>query len=131
MKRFAALIILAFSITTPLQASVDGFVPRECTVESWCLDRVTDCFVGYVSKPQGLWQAHAQYSVVRKVVALCPSGYYGQPERRNITGPVEAVQFRGEVMTREDAARESALALCRTYRQDWVSAAPRCDQACP
>lgn len=103
----------------------ESFVPQNCTVESWCLVKATDCFLGMVTRPQGLWQGHAQYSVVRRAVVLCPAGY-GQTERRVIMGPVEPQPFSSDVETEQDVASESALKLCRVYRQDWVSAAPVC-----
>lgn len=51
-----------------------SFIPNGCSVESWCLVKATDCFLGQITQPTGLWQAHAQYSVVRRAVALCPDG---------------------------------------------------------
>lgn len=102
-----------------------SLVPQDCTVESWCLVKATECFLGLFTHPAGLWQAHAQYSVVRRAVALCPAGY-GQLERRTIMGPVEPQPFTSDVEVDQDAASAAALQLCRVYRQDWVSAAPVC-----
>lgn len=106
-----------------------GFVPPGCTVESWCLEKATECFFGHFTHPQGLWQGHAQYSVVRRVVAVC-SAPYGHSERRQITGPVEPVRFASDVETKADVAQSSALGLCGVYRADWVGAAPVCKPGC-
>lgn len=110
-------------------SSTSGFVPAGCMVESWCLVNATSCFVGRVARPTGLWQAHAQYSVVRKVAALCPDRY-GALQKVTLTGPVEPVTFSSELETAEETASREALRLCRTYRQDWVAAAPSCERRC-
>lgn len=102
-----------------------GFIPDGCLIESWCLERATDCFLGRLTRPTGLWRAQAQYSVVRKVAALCP-GRYGELQRVSLTGPVERVVFSSEVEADEETASRTALGLCRSYRRDWVSAAPAC-----
>ncbi len=105
---------------------MDSFVPAGCSVQSWCLLKATDCFVGLVDQPEGLWQAHAQYSVVRRAVALCPSGPYGDWQTQVFMSPVEPVPFSSAVETTRDAASAEALNLCAAYRKDWVSAAPAC-----
>ena len=106
-----------------------SFVPQNCTVENWCLVKATDCFLGHFTHPQGLWQGHAQYSVVRRAIALCPTGYYGGTfERRTLLGPVEPVLFASDVLTTEEKAKAGATELCAAYRQDWVAAAPACTQ---
>lgn len=107
------------------RSHAQSFVPRECLVETWCLVRATDCFLGHMTRPAGLWQGHAQYSVVRRVQALCPDRY-GDLHRRLLTGPVEPVLFSSGSEPTREAAEENTLRLCRTYRQDWVSAAPAC-----
>ncbi len=106
-----------------------SFVPANCSVESWCLVKATDCFLGRYSRPAGLWMGHTQYSVVRRVVAIC-SDRYGAQDRRTITGPVEPIRFRSDQETTKKTAGEVAENLCRVYRSDWVSAAPRCDNQC-
>jgi len=68
---------------------------------------------------------------VRRVVALCKTycDYYGcNYKYRTITGPVEPIRFTGTKETTEDTASEKALTLCVLYRQDWVGAAPTCEQ---
>lgn len=105
---------------------VAAFVPRICSVESWCLVKATDCFLGQMARPTGLWNAFAQYSVVRRVRALCPTGNDGSWERRTFMGPVEPQVFSSTIETSEAAAVFSALKLCNVYRADWVSAAPAC-----
>lgn len=116
----------AGAVATRARAAEAGFVPAGCTVESWCLIKATECFLGKVTRPTGLWQAFAQYSVVRRAVALCPSGPYGQWQRHNFLGPVEPQVFSSAVETEEKTASEAAVKLCLTYRADWVEAAPRC-----
>jgi hypothetical protein len=126
MKHIILLTISLLSITAHAE-----FVPKECTVESWCLVKATDCFVGHYSKlPSTYLKGHSQYSVVRKVQAICKtrSGYGGpRTERRIITGPVEPIKFTGEAFPEQQEARDSALNLCQVYRNDWVSAAPSCN----
>ena len=78
------------------------------------------------TKPTGLWKAFTQYSVVRRVRALCPTSSYGPWERRTILGPVEPQLFSSNIETTEEAAVSSAMKLCGVYRADWVSAAPAC-----
>ncbi|PIP83055.1 MAG: hypothetical protein COR54_11580 [Elusimicrobia bacterium CG22_combo_CG10-13_8_21_14_all_63_91] len=104
-----------------------GFVPPQCRVETWCLVKATECFLGHYSRPAGLWMAHAQYSVVRKVVASCPNRY-GEWSRQTIMGPVEPVRFTSEQETTQERAKEKAMNRCLGYRQDWVGAAPTCEQ---
>jgi hypothetical protein len=94
-------------------------------VESWCLVKATDCFLGRVAQPGGLWQAFAQYSVVRRAVALCPDGY-GRWTRQTFMGPVEPQVFSSAVETEEKTASDAAVKLCTVYRKDWVDAAPAC-----
>jgi hypothetical protein len=120
----AALLVLS----APLHAD-EGFVPAHCTVESWCLVRATDCVFTRFSHPQGLWQGHAQYSVLRRAVALCPT-QYGQMERRTFLGPVEPIRFSSDVQTTAEKARAEANDLCAVYRADWLAAAPRCQERC-
>ena len=126
MKKFISISALVFSVS-----SFASFVPKECTVESWCLVKATDCFVGHYSKlPSTYLKGHAQYSVVRKAQAVCRiSGRYGAPrnERRVITGPVEPIKFVGEAFPTKEEAHDQALNLCEVYRNDWVSAAPLCN----
>ncbi len=126
MKLTLLGIILTLTATL---ASANDFVPADCTVESWCLSRATACFFGHFSQPNGLWRGHAQYSVVRKVVALCPSYYGGQLERRNITGPVEPIRFESTIEVSKEKAQQGALDLCTIYRTDWVGAAPACESS--
>jgi len=102
------------------------FVPEMCSVESWCLVKATECFLGQTTRPTGLWKAFAQYSVVRRVRALCPTGRYGTWESRTFMGPVEPQAFSSIIETSEETAVASALKLCRDYRADWTSAAPAC-----
>ncbi len=104
----------------------ESFVPQGCSVQSWCLVKATDCFVGLVDQPEGLWQAHAQYSVVRRAAALCPTGDYGAWQTQVFMSPVEPVLFSSAVETTRAAASVEALNLCAAYRKDWVSAAPVC-----
>ncbi|NNN05070.1 MAG: hypothetical protein HKL90_04135 [Elusimicrobia bacterium] len=106
--------------------SAESFVPQGCSVQSWCLIKATDCFVGLVDQPEGLWQGHAQYSVVRRAVALCPTGDYGAWQTQVFMSPVEPVPFSSAVETTRAAASSEALNLCVAYRKDWVSAAPVC-----
>lgn len=106
-----------------------SFVPANCSVESWCLVKATECFLGRYSRPSGLWMGHAQYSVVRRAVALCPVRY-GDWQRRIFTGPVEPIRFRSDQETTKKTAGEVAENLCLKYRTDWVSAAPSCDNQC-
>ncbi|PIR19282.1 MAG: hypothetical protein COV48_02880 [Elusimicrobia bacterium CG11_big_fil_rev_8_21_14_0_20_64_6] len=103
-----------------------SFVPTMCSVESWCLVKATDCFLGQMTHPTGLWKAVAQYSVVRRVQALCPTGRYGSWESRTFMGPVEPQVFSSGIEPSEEAAVASTMKLCRDYRTDWVSAAPAC-----
>ncbi|OFZ22369.1 MAG: hypothetical protein A2X94_00005 [Bdellovibrionales bacterium GWB1_55_8] len=125
MKRILAVVAVVFSFGGISAARAD-LVPPGCTVEDWCLKKATECFVGYVTNPQGLYRAHSQYSVVRRITAICES-YYNGRERRVITGPVEPVSFSSGVESSEGRARAAALQLCERYREDWVSAAPACD----
>lgn len=114
--------------STPVQARVQGsFVPPQCRVETWCLVKATECFLGHYSHRPGWWIGHAQYSVVRKAVVSCPSRY-GEWVRQTMTGPVEPVTFRSQEETTQENAEEQAMNRCRGYRQDWVSAAPTCGQ---
>lgn len=108
----------------PVRAAA-GFVPQGCSVETWCLVKATDCFLGRVTRPTGLWQAYAQYSVVRRAVALCPDGY-GRWTRRTFMGPVEPQVFTSAIETEEKTASDAAVKLCSVYRKDWVDAAPAC-----
>jgi len=103
-----------------------AFVPSMCSVESWCLVKATECFLGQTTQPTGLWKAFTQYSVVRRVRALCPTGAYGAWESRIFMGSVEPQVFSSAIETSEETAVASALKLCRVYRADWVSAAPAC-----
>ena len=103
-----------------------GFVPPECTTESWCVMTVTECFVGFVDHSNGFNQALAHFSAVRKATALCPVSYSSFPERRVIQGPVESGAYRSEIFTNEDEAKANALSICNRYRTDWVAAAPVC-----
>ncbi len=103
-----------------------SFVPPDCRVLSWCLVKATDCFLGYVDQPEGLWQGHAQYSVVRRAIAQCPSDAYGDWETVTLTGPVEPVVFASPVETSRAQASSQAVATCSAYRKDWVDAAPAC-----
>jgi hypothetical protein len=135
-KEFMNKILLAMVMTiglASLPVRAEGFVPDNCTVESWCYVKATECMFGHFTQPQGLWQGHAQYSVLRKVVALCPAAnsYNGQMERRTILGPVEPIQFQSGVETTQEKAQTSAMDLCKPYRADWLGAAPKCDSACP
>lgn len=123
--RFLFVLVLFAPFASRAHATVD-WIPSWCTIESWCLQKATECFIGQVTEPQGLYQANSQYSVARKAVVLCHEGY-NSVVRRTIVGPVEAVPFTGEVEVTEPAARSSALQLCQSYRQDWVSAAPACN----
>jgi hypothetical protein len=109
----------------PVFKALESFVPAYCSVESWCLVKATDCFVGQVTQPTGLWQAHAQYSVVRRAVALC-RGRYGETTRETFMSPVEPVPFASAIQTTKKAAVDEAARLCAAYRKDWVSAAPTC-----
>ncbi len=104
-----------------------SFLPRECSVENWCVVRATECAFTQHTHPQGLWQAHAQYSILRRFSVLCSSGPYGgELQRRTILGPVEPVRFSSEILAREFGTREQAVGLCQVYRADWVAAAPAC-----
>ncbi|MEK7857847.1 MAG: hypothetical protein AAB320_01780 [Elusimicrobiota bacterium] len=116
----------AFQASRPRSVRSEGsFVPEGCSVESWCLVKATDCFLGVVTRPGGLWQAKAQYSVVRKAVALCPVNY-DRWERRTFMGPVEPQVFASGEQAERQSAEKAVVELCRVYRQDWVSAAPVC-----
>ena len=121
-------VILAAATSVPASFAADSFVPANCTVESWCLLKATDCFLGYVDHPQGLYQGHSQYSVVRRVVADCRDDWK-MSRRVTIQGPVEAIKFTSDVETSDEKARASALSLCQIYRNDWVTAAPVCGPA--
>ena len=105
--------------------SQESFVPAGCAVESWCLVKATDCFLGQITQPTGLWKAYAQYSVVRRAVALCQDGY-GRWQRQSFMGPVEPQVFSSAIEVDEKTASDSALKLCTVYRKDWVDAAPLC-----
>ena len=109
----------------PVRKASASFVPEGCTVQSWCLVRATECFLGYVDNPRGLWQGHAQYSVVRRAVAYCPVGY-GKWETRTFMSGVEPQPFTSGIEYSKEAAGEAALKLCKTYRADWLAAAPAC-----
>lgn len=102
-----------------------SFVPEGCTVQSWCLVKATECFLGFTSNPGGLWQGHAQYSVVRRATAYCPVGY-GKWETRTFMSGVEPQPFTSAIETDKDEAGASALRLCKAYRADWLDAAPAC-----
>ena len=130
---FMLLALVSFdALATPSIQSIaslehiSGFVPPECTVESWCVMTVTDCFVGSVDHSNGFNQALSHFSAVRKATALCPVGYSNFPERRTIQGPVESAAYRSEIFTNEDDAKANALSICNRYRVDWVAAAPVC-----
>ncbi|MBI3542985.1 MAG: hypothetical protein HY075_06910 [Deltaproteobacteria bacterium] len=129
MSEKLLLGVLVLAAVSGPAARADGFVPDHCTVESWCLVKATDCFVGHFTHPAGLWKAHAQYSVVRRAVALCRDHYYGGLERRTITGPVEPIRFESTTVTTKEAAEKEAAELCAVYRKDWVDAAITCRQA--
>lgn len=93
------------------------------------MQSATECRFTYFSHPGGLFQGRAQYSVVRRVIALCPEdsyGGYGRLVRRQIMGPVETIPFASEAQVSEDEARASVMNLCAIYRGDWLSAAPSC-----
>lgn len=107
-----------------VQAQVD-WIPANCVVQDWCLKSVTSCFIGFVSHPSGLYQAQAQYSIVRVAQVECHS-YYGGVSQSTLTGPVEAATFTSEVESDESTARSEAFNLCERYRTDYVSAAPAC-----
>lgn len=119
----------AFAFSTisvdPIVRASGTFIPDGCSVESWCLVKATDCFLGQVVQPGGLYKAYAQYSVVRRAVALCPDGY-GRWLRRSFMGPVEPQQFSSGTEVDEASASAAALKLCSVYRKDWVDAAPVC-----
>ena len=125
MKNLVLLCVLIYSVS-----SFSSTVPKNCTVESWCLLKATDCFVGhYTKKPSTYLIGNSQYSVVRKVTALCRIRVgYGdiRLQRMNFTTPVEPVRFKGEAFAEKEDAHDSALQLCEIYRNDWVSAAPVC-----
>ena len=123
-------LICVLFLTTLLFSKGRSFVPRECSVEDWCIVKATACFTGYVTHPSGLYQAHAQYSVVRRVLALCHVGsWYGEerPVWRNITGPVEPVRFKSPEEVTEENARKKVLEKCELYRADYLAAAPFCN----
>lgn len=103
-----------------------SWIPPYCTIETWCVVRATECSFTHFTHPQGLDQGHAQYSVLRRAIALCQENY-GQFIRREFLSPVEAVPFASEVETSEEAARTAVLSLCQVFRNDWVSAAPVCE----
>lgn len=103
-----------------------GFIPPNCSVESWCLKKATPCFLGNVQEVRGNYFGYSRYSVVREVVALCQIDYYGNWERRVILGPVEPVDFRSGAEYSYEQASSAAMNLCERYRDDWISAAPAC-----
>ncbi len=115
----------ALRASEPVFTTLGSFVPDGCSVQSWCLVKATDCFVGRVDQPEGLWQGHAQYSVVRRAQALC-RGPYGEWTTQTFMSSVEPVPFASAVETTRAAASSGALSLCAAYRKDWVSAAPAC-----
>ena len=108
-----------------VRAVAASYVPADCSVESWCRVSATECFLGYTANPGGLWQGHAQYSVVLRAVAYCPTGY-GKWEKRTFMSGVEPQQFTSAVETNREAASTGALNLCKSYREDWLAAAPVC-----
>ena len=114
-----------FALAAPLQAA-SSFVPAECAVESWCRVSATECFLGFTSNPGGLWQGHAQYSVVMRAVARCPVNY-GHWETRTFMSGVEPQRFSSAVEVDRETASTGALQLCKAYRTDWMAAAPACD----
>lgn len=109
----------------PVRAASISFVPEGCTVQSWCLVKATECFLGFTANPGGLWQGHAQYSVVRRATAYCPVGY-GKWETRTFMSGVEPQPFTSAIETDRAEAGASALRLCKVYRTDWLAAAPTC-----
>ncbi|OFZ56517.1 MAG: hypothetical protein A2428_03875 [Bdellovibrionales bacterium RIFOXYC1_FULL_54_43] len=123
MKKLLILWAVIFSWSA--QATPE-WIPSWCTVESWCLQKATECSVTHVTNPRGFYQGHSQYSILRKAVVLCREDYHSVV-RRVITGPVETVPFSGALEDSESFARANALRLCRAYREDWVGAAPSCE----
>jgi len=109
----------------PVRKASISFVPEGCTVQSWCLVKATECFLGFVDNPRGVWQGHAQYSVVRRAVAYCPIGY-GKWETRTFMSGVEPQPFTSGVEYSKEAAGEAVMKLCTAYRADWLAAAPVC-----
>jgi hypothetical protein len=100
-------------------------LPANCIVERWCVVSATSCVFTYMLHPNGLEQAEAQYSVVRRGVARCDLGF-GQWSEQEFTTPVEPVIFRSGIETEKATAQSEALRLCSTYRDQWISAAPSC-----
>ena len=105
--------------------SAVAFVPEGCAVQSWCLVKATDCFLGFVDNPRGVWQGHAQYSVVRRATAYCPLGY-GKWETRTFMSGVEPQPFTSGIEYSKEEAGQAVMKLCQAYRTDWITAAPVC-----
>ena len=122
MNKTKLILALAF---IPSMVFAETNIPANCIVQNWCVIKASQCFFGYMANPQGLYQAHSQYSVIRKLDLICEDNY-GNEKFKTIQTPVEPVPFRGTIETTPELATQAAMELCEKYRKDWVDTAPVC-----